>query len=242
MDDGYLAAYEELYRRHWWWRAREALLLREIATLAAEHEIRTILDVGCGNGLFFPELRRFGEPYGVEPAAAILDPDGPFRARIHAGPFDRSYARPEPVDLVLALDVLEHLADPDGFLDTARRTLRPGGVMLATVPALRALWTAHDDLNEHVTRFSRPQLVALVERHGFTVLHARYFFVLLAVAKLAVRGIEWLRRRAPHAPAVPPRFVNGVLTGTCRLEQALLGRHSPNFGSSLLLIARAPER
>ncbi len=240
MDAAYLAAYEALYRSHWWWRAREALLLREISALSAETTLSTILDVGCGNGLFFPSLERFAETYGVEPVTEVLDPQGPYRARIHAGPLDDTYTPPRPVDLLLALDVIEHLTNPDAFLASAKRVLRPGGVCLVTVPALRLLWTAHDDLNGHVTRFSRSELVSLFGRHGFAIVHARYFFVLLAAAKLATRFVEAWRPITPQTPRVPPIFVNALARHACLLEQRLLGRHAPGFGSSLLLIATAP--
>lgn len=240
MDDGYLGAYRDLYERHWWWRAREALLTREIARLDAGRGFGRILDVGCGDGLFFPTLQRFGDPYGIEPAAAMRAPDGPWSSRIHAGPLDASYRPERRFGLVLALDVIEHLAAPDAFLDHVHRVLAPGGWFVATVPSFRALWTAHDDLNEHVTRFRRGEFTALVARHGFEVVHTRYFFVLLAGAKLLVRALEQVRRPRPRPPGVPVAPVNALLELACRAEQAVLGRHAPWFGSSLLLVARAP--
>ncbi len=239
MDAQYLGAYRALYERHWWWRAREALLTRELERLAAGRPFGRILDVGCGDGLFFPVLQRFGDPWGIEPADDALAPDGPWRARIHAGPLDDSFKSPAPFGLVLALDVVEHLDDPDAFLAHVRRLTAPGGWFVATVPAFRALWTAHDDLNAHVTRFRRDELVALVRAHGFEVMHARYFFVLVAFAKLAVRAIERVHRPAPRTPGVPAAPINATLRGICRAEQALLGRHTPWFGSSLLVVARA---
>lgn len=240
MDATYLSGYRTIYERHWWWRAREALLTSEIARLANGRFVGPILDVGCGDGLFFPVLSRFGEPYGVEPAAEALTPDGPWRSRIHAGQLDESFASPEfPFSLILALDVVEHLHDPGPFLSRARTLLAPGGWFLATVPAFRSLWTAHDDLNEHVTRYTRDEFVALLNQHGFQVVHARYFFVLLALAKAAVRLIEGIRRPALHPPTIPAAPINAALQLVCRAEQRLLGRHAPWFGSSLLVVARA---
>ena len=60
MDPTYGANYEELYRRHWWWRAREAAILHELARLKPAGGWRRILDVGCGNGLFFDRLSELG--------------------------------------------------------------------------------------------------------------------------------------------------------------------------------------
>jgi SAM-dependent methyltransferase len=239
MDTQYAAAYRTLYERHWWWRAREALLTREIARLAGSRPLGRILDVGCGDGLFLPALQRFGEPYGVEPAVSVLSPDGPWRDRIHAGSL-ASYRPPAPFDLVLALDVIEHLRDPGAFLEQIRGVTAPGGWLVATVPAFRGLWTTHDDLNEHVTRFTREELAALIRAHGFVVVHARYFMVALAVAKWFVRRLEGVRRPQPRVPRVPAAAFNAGLQFVCRAEQALIGRRAPWFGSSLLLVARAP--
>lgn len=241
MDAGYLGAYRELYLRHWWWRSREQLLTREIERLAPPGGFGRILDVGCGDGLFFSTLQRFGEPFGIEPAVEALTTDGTWRHRIHAGPLDASYQTEQRFGLVLALDVIEHLPDAHGFMAQIRRVLAPGGWFIATVPAFRALWTVHDDLNEHVTRYRRDELASLVASHGLEVVHARYFFVLLAFAKLVVRALETTRRPHPRAPRVPIAPINAVLELACRAEQAVLGRRAPWFGSSLLLIARAPS-
>ncbi len=241
MDEGYLGAYRELYLRHWWWRSRETLLTREIARLAAVHPFGRILDVGCGDGLFFAELRCFGDPYGIEPAAEALTPGGPWRDRIHAGRLDASYQPAHKFGLVLALDVIEHVADPHAFLEHVHRVLEPGGWFIATVPAFRALWTAHDDLNQHVTRYRRHEFAGLVAGHGLEVVHSRYFFVLLAGVKLLVRALERLHRPHLRRPGVPVAPVNAALELACRAEQAVLGRHAPWFGSSLLLVARAPS-
>lgn len=241
MDAGYLGAYRDLYLRHWWWRSREALLTREIGRLAPAGGFGRILDVGCGDGLFFPALQRFGEPSGIEPAVEALTPDGPWRHRIHAGPLDASYQPAHKFGLVLALDVIEHLEDPHSFLEHVHRVLEPGGWFLATVPAFRALWTTHDDLNEHVIRYRRHEFVALVAGHGLEIVHVRYFFVMLAGVKLFVRALERLHRPRPRLPSVPVAPINTALELACRAEQAMLGSHAPWFGSSLLLVARAPS-
>jgi SAM-dependent methyltransferase len=171
----------------------------------------------------------------------MLTPDGPWRSRIHAGALDASYQPGHHFGLVLALDVIEHLADPHAFLEHVHRVLEPGGWFMATAPAFRGLWTAHDDLNEHVTRFRRDEFASLVAGHGLEVVHTRYFFVLLAGAKLLVRALERVYRPPLRPPGIPGAPVNAFLELTCRAEQAVLGRHAPWFGSSLLLVARAPS-
>ncbi|MFP6752897.1 MAG: hypothetical protein VB855_14545, partial [Pirellulaceae bacterium] len=64
---------------------------------------RQILDVGCGNGLFFDKLQRFGKVAGIEPDEQLVDPDGPHAGQIHTGFLDASYHSPQPLDWILML-------------------------------------------------------------------------------------------------------------------------------------------
>ena len=53
------------------------------------------------------------------------------------------------------LDVLEHLPDPLPPLRRALALVGDRGVLVATVPAFRSLWTSHDDINEHFERYTK---------------------------------------------------------------------------------------
>ncbi|HEX6533404.1 MAG TPA: class I SAM-dependent methyltransferase, partial [Gemmatimonadaceae bacterium] len=162
MLPDYGRQYRALYERHWWWRARERWIVRALECHRPAHGWGAALDVGCGDGLFFDRLAALGCTVdGVENDAALVDPEGPHRARITVGPFDERFQPGTRYSLVLMLDVLEHLRDPLGALRHAVSLLEPGGVFLATVPAFLALWTTHDVLNQHVTRYTRRRLLAL---------------------------------------------------------------------------------
>jgi 2-polyprenyl-3-methyl-5-hydroxy-6-metoxy-1,4-benzoquinol methylase len=218
MDPGYARAYRELYERHWWWRARERLILHELERLRPGGGWGRILDVGCGDGLFFDRLARIGEPAGVEPDAGLVTPDGRWRDRITVAPFDERFLPPHRYGLILFLDVLEHMDAPGAALGHAASLLAPGGVVLATVPAFRALWTSHDVLNEHRTRYRRGELVALLAAAGLRVLDARYFFHWLVPGKLAVRLREAVFGGAPRPPGLPPAAINRALERLSTLE------------------------
>src|SRR5690349_11674542 len=86
MQKPYVHEYKRLYQGHWWWRSREAILLDLITRLCPGQGGLDILDVGCGDGLFFPELERFGRVRGIEVDEGLLDPEGPYRPRIHTRP------------------------------------------------------------------------------------------------------------------------------------------------------------
>lgn len=234
MDPGYHSAYAELHVRHWWWRARRRIVLDEIHRARPAGDWGRILDVGCGDGLLFPDLARLGRVSGVEPVAEVVTEAGRSRGTIHVRPFDRTFAPGERYGLILMLDVLEHMDDPADAVEHAADLLEPGGTLLVTVPAFRALWTAHDELNAHRTRYSRSTLRPVLEAAGLRVRRMRYLFHWLAPVKLGVRLAEAVRRPAAGVPRVPPAPVNRILERLSAGEQHLPDALAPPFGGSLL--------
>ncbi len=149
---------------------------------------RRILDVGCGDGLFFEHLERFGHVDGLEPDGTLVN-DPRWRSRIRIARLEQGDQGPDSYDLVLMLDVLEHIEDERGALSAAYSALRPGGHLLVTVPALSWLWSRHDEANAHFRRYGHRGLGRVLENAGFAVETVRYFFV-WTVAPLVVR--RWL--------------------------------------------------
>ena len=242
MDPGYARSYRDLYENHWWWRAREDLILATLDRLRPLGGWGSILDVGCGDGLFFSKLEPRGDVEGIEMDPTGVDEKGPWANRIHVRPFDETFQPGKRYGLVLMLDVLEHFPDPLRRLRLALQLLAPGGTLLITVPAFRAMWTSHDVLNRHFTRYTREELGNLVREAGGEVGQARYFYQWMSPFKLAAHWKEALRATTPTTPRVPPRWLNGFLYRLSRFEQRALGPLSLPFGSSLLLVARDRPR
>ena len=98
-----------------------------------------MLDIGCGGGLLCEPMARLGaEVVGVDAAARNIPV-----ARIHAGQsgLDIDYrvgtaedlvAAGERFDVVLNMEVVEHVADPLAYLTACRRLLRPGGLHICS--------------------------------------------------------------------------------------------------------------
>lgn len=146
-----LAEYEEWY---WWHRARQTI----VTTLLRRHlpegvPSRRVLDVGCGAGATSLVLREFGTVLGVDfgvEAATAARGRGLQSACMDAGHLG---VRDESFDIVVALDVLEHLDDDVAAARELRRVLKPGGLLLVTVPAYRWLWSDHDVALGHRRRY-----------------------------------------------------------------------------------------
>jgi SAM-dependent methyltransferase len=241
MDPRYGAEYARLYREHWWWRAREEYLTRLLDRLIGPNGAGETFDFGCGDGLFFPILQRYGSerPRGLEYEASLLDPGGPWFDRITTGPLVDDPSERERYGLIVALDVLEHLEHPEPALAILRSRLRRGGWFVATVPAFQELWTAHDEVNHHYRRYRLRELEDLVRASDLTIVESRYFFVWLATVKWLVVRKERVFRPIVKPAELPAAPVNTLMLNLTRLEQRLVGDRHPAFGSSAVVVARA---
>lgn len=239
MDATYTAAYSQLYREHWWWRLREEILLSTIGRLLAGSRNARILDVGCGAGLFFDGLQAFGRVEGIESDPIAVEQSGRWRSHIHLGEL-ATFRAEKAYDLILMLDVLEHLAQAEEVLRQGVELLAPGGAMLITVPAFDFLWTTHDDLNHHLKRYNAAEMAGLARASGLDVVETRYMFQSLVVLKLLVRAKEALLASSPSVPQIPPPFLNRALQAWFRFENAVTGWLP--FGTSVVVIGRRPVK
>jgi SAM-dependent methyltransferase len=239
LDPEFSRHYRELYEKHWWFRAREELIIKLLRRKQPPGGWGTILDVGCGDGLFFDELMQFGDVEGIEPAKEAIRPNNPFRQRIHIGSFDENFQPGKQYSLILMLDVVEHLPAPVQALRHAISLLQPEGRLLITVPAFLALWTSHDQLNYHFTRFTKASFSQIAKEAGITIVESRYLFFWLFFAKLAVRAKESLLGSKLAIPGVPAHGVNRLLFWACSVEEKLLGRFPIPLGCSLLVFGEA---
>ncbi len=239
MRKDYAHAYEDLYNRHWWWRARERFVLDALRAKQPAAGWQKILDVGCGNGLFFDQLLRFGTVEGVELSPVLVSDHGPHRSRIHVGNFDRSLNLSGAYSLILMLDVLEHLTDPASAIRYALELLAADGRVLITVPAFNSLWTNHDNINNHVTRYTKASFRQMAHGTGLLIDSSQYFFHWLYPVKMASRVVERILEREPRPAQVPRRWVNTPLYWFSLLDNKISSNLPLPFGSSLLIFGSA---
>ena len=137
---------------------------------------KAILDVGCGEGVFLSTISADWSKQGLEPSVA-----GASLARKRNLEVDRATLDTSPrqyqVDLISALDVIEHVIDPHHFVESFKRHLRPGGVVLlltgdADSYAARIAGPQWSYLRwcGHISVFSQSGLQKLLQAHGFEVL------------------------------------------------------------------------
>ena len=221
----------ELERAHFWFAGRRALVER----LLDRHltgRVASAVDVGCGTGSFLDVLDRYADDVvGIDPLAGASDD------RIRAGEAERLPLETASADLASALDVLEHV-DDTAALAELRRVLRPGGVVVATVPAFRFLWSERDELAAHRRRYRRAALVHLFESEGFAIAETAYYQFALFPVLVATRIAA---RRRPGTTELEERLTPGLNRALRRLNEleVRLGNRIPwPWGSTLAVAAR----
>src|SRR5262249_10002097 len=141
-------------------------------------------------------------------------------------------------DVVLALDVIEHVADDVTLLQEARRVLRPGGVLVVTVPALPWLWSAHDDVNHHYRRYTFNTLRRSLRAGGFHPHTVTYYNALLLPLAIARKFINRFGHSDEHHLEDLPGPLNSTLRAVLGLEGLVIRRRTLPFGASLIAAAR----
>lgn len=236
MESTYAQQYRNLYENHWWWRSRERYVLDIISNLGLPDNA-DILDVGCGDGLFFEALSKWGRPFGVEPDSDLIR-NVKWREHIYNAPFDANLQLDRSFDLILMLDVLEHLDDDLSALRQAIQVLKPGGKVLATVPALMSAWTAHDQVNHHRRRYRKSPFETIMKSAGFEVTVCRYYFVWTYLPKFLLSLKERLMGESTSQAQtqIPSYRINSFITLMSYFEHRFLHHIPVPFGTSLIAV------
>lgn len=180
---------------------RLEMMLRETAEYL--HPPATVLDAGCGDGSLTVALARKGYAMSAVDASRLcierlLSRPVPNSPSIIAG---LSYLSSLPFpgqsfDGVVSGEVFEHLDDDEAAANDVFRVLKPGGILLMTVPADPSLWSIEDEWAGHKRRYRPQGLRDLFEGAGFKVekLHHWGWPVIYLYDRYLFRA--WLKTRS----------------------------------------------
>ena len=230
-----------------WCRTRNRIIGGVVERFTDRSRTLDMLEIGCGIGGVVAELRRF--PHLRLTASEIYIQALRYaRARVPGVDFIQLDATSMPFreafDIVGAFDVLEHIDDDERVMRRVRDALRPGGLLLVTVPQHKWMWSALDDIVCHKRRYTRSELLGKLRRSRFEVLFCSSFVTTLFPAMAASRLLSRKRpvgdvKEAFASEVTLSPAANRACDWIMRIdESALRAGLSLPFGGSLLAVAR----
>ena len=242
----YFKELAELEAKNFWFCSRNQVIIWALHKYSSE--LTSFLEIGCGTGFVisgiakqFSKTRLLGSEYFEEGLIYA-------RQRLPTAEFMQMDALCIPyeseLDGIGAFDVLEHIEEDEIVLQQIFKALKPGGIVLVTVPQHRWLWSAVDQYACHVRRYAANELYAKVCLAGFEIVRSTSFVSLLLPAMYLSR--LWQRNKTDMSIddvaglRVNP-VINKIFEWFLRFELALIrvGVYLP-FGGSRLLVARKP--
>ncbi len=165
----------EAEKSHFWFKNR-----REKICQTFQRHVPTnarILEIGAGTGFVAEKLQELG--YSVD--VSDIHSNGLQYAKkrglqklyqfdLFNPPFEEEF------DVICLFDVLEHLSDETQALECLKKMLKPGGLIILTVPAHAWLWCRDDVIAGHYKRFTKKHLEKAFTSSGLKPTHLRYFF------------------------------------------------------------------
>ena len=226
---------------HWWFVARRAIIDNLVRTNIALPADARILEAGCGTGGNLALLAQYGALDAMEydaDARALAAARG--LCRVEPGALPDAIGFDDTLyDLIVLLDVLEHVEEDEASLSALGARLTPNGRLLLTVPAAPWLWSEHDVLHHHKRRYTHDGLLKVVAAAGLQVEASGHFNSLLFPLAVAQRFAHQLLRRDTPLDARPSPLVNAALQRIFAAERHLLGRFSLPMGLSLYAVLSA---
>ena len=236
----------ELYRtffyvqnKHWWFITKRIIVMDLIKRHIDIHKEPKILDIGCGSGLMLNHLKKIGHTYGMDMSdEAIKFSKEIFNGKVEKGsmpdniPFENVY-----FDLIILLDVIEHIDQDAASLVAIRDRLIPGGKAIITVPANMFLWSDFDEINQHKRRYSISELRWKLTEAGFKIEKISYYNTILFPLVYIVRLLNRILNRSSASDLKLPSWpVNHILKSIFGLEKYLLRIVNLPFGVSILAV------
>lgn len=203
--------------QHWYYRSKAKAMARLLTDISPS----VILDVGAGSGFFSKKL--LSDTSAQEAWCVDISYENDSDA-LHAGKpvrFRRSIDQ-VPADLVLLMDVLEHVDDDVGLLKDAINKVPCGAHFLISVPAFQFLWSGHDVFLEHRRRYQLKQMEEIARQAGLKVKQGAYYFgavfPIAATLRLLSRFIQRGRHKAQSQLSEHHPWMNETLAAMSSAE------------------------
>lgn len=218
---------------NWWYSGRKKIL-EYIIKNEGKKEKFSILEIGPGVGVNIEVLQTYG-------VVDILEIDQYFIELIQKNKklnvrkiFNQFSEITQKYDLIVFLDVLEHIEDHQIFLKEISYILNHDGIGIMSVPAYDSLFSEHDKNLHHFRRYNWSLINEQVDQKFNLYKKFGYNFILLPVRYLQIK-----LSKKPHSDTTLNRYLNSILKTFINLEIRLLKLGiNPKFGLSLFAVLK----
>lgn len=203
---------------HWWFVGRREIVRSIVDQVLPAPERGLVVDVGCGTGGNLAALVHDYRCVGIDPSEEAIRLA---RERFPGIDFLSGHAPADlgplngEADMLLLLDVLEHVRDDRELLADLVGEMRPGACLLITVPADMSLWGPHDTAYGHFRRYEGKQLRSTWDGLRVKVRLFSYFNTTLYPLVKGVRLLTRFRRSAWGEAGtdlrIPSPYTNALL-------------------------------
>lgn len=165
MDKAYEDKYLELEPNNFWFESRRELVVNFLKKII-KPEFK-ILEIGSGSGA---NIKRIKQSFpkitikGIEYSQKLVDAAKKKKLNVQKGDATKLKEKSESYDLVICLDVLEHIKNDEKAISEIRRVLKKDGFALISVPAFNVLWGDQDIVNHHYRRYSKKILLTRFQK------------------------------------------------------------------------------
>ncbi len=218
----------------WWWYKAKSDLLFDIINNIDSKKRFTILEIGPGKGNNLETLSKFG-------TIDILETEVDFinylknEKSIHINEYFQKFEQiQKKYELIVLLDVLEHIEDPIAFLENIYSILSYDGIVVIGVPAFQSLWSDHDVKMKHYKRYDWNTLK--VETNNHFKIEKKYGFNYLL---LPLRYMQIKFSRKIHTVYETGWALNSLLYFITSIERFFRKLNfSPKFGLSIYAVLK----
>lgn len=191
----------EKINRHPWELARIKVVKNFLTPVVAQKPTTTILDLGCGD-VFVAQQLAYQYPkttfhcvdiaFTPEIIATISEPVKDLPISLYSSTQELRKTFASKIDIVLLLDVIEHIEDEILFLKTLNQSglIDSNTKIIITVPAFQKLFSNHDVYLKHFRRYNIALLNNHLQQAGFESKKTGYFFISLLLLRIIQKLVQ----------------------------------------------------
>jgi len=209
-----------------------------------------VMEIGCSSGFLIQDLVKALPKATIIGADVVKEPLYRLAKNLPGVPLIRFDLLQCPlpsrsVDVLIMLNVLEHIQDDINALENAFELLKPGGSLIIEVPAGPRLYDAYDAELHHFRRYTASELTTKLVNAGFAIQRKSHLGFLLfpafAAVKLLNKTLPSRRNKSVVRNQAARTSANGVVKWAMALESRYMSSLSLPFGVRALAVAKRPN-